>query len=1018
MRRAARLTLALVLLGPGPSWAAAVSVGRAVVPPAVRAAPVPGLRLEITAPSGRLSVSLPAAPALAPSPAPAPAVAPSAPSAPSAAPVPAAAAAAPLSPALPAPSALAAAPLSPAAGLSAANDAPVPPGPGKDRAALRRLSAPAPFEAPATGDDAGQREFARRLFDFKLGRESAADLDLPPALRRAASLFRDGPKAAAASAPRAGESGSEPVSPLASIRREPPPPPVDDGGGAGYAAREIRFNGQTLPSVAFRPNVPVEALIVKAIDASRESLKIALYEFNSRAILKALQAARKRGVKVQVVLDYRAVFPHNEPGQDYKRRRSEQIWALVRDGFDLRVRRTPTEYGINHNKFLVADGKLAEFGSYNWSYTSEMSHYENIVFSDEAERVKALEGYWQYLYDGGVELDRARTHPWPSAVEPPAAATKLIEFNGVRLPAWVFTPGDRLEDWLVAGIDAARTSIDYAMFSPRSTRVIEALVRAHRRGVKVRAVIDESQSKVDYFKPFADHLAFHGIEVKTLAGPNGEDSDFPLAEKTHHKFMVLDGRLVETGSANHTKRASIDNYENAHYLDDATDAAAFQFVFKHLFGVAKPYPAPERAQLPTDEQLAEDILNPPAKPPLPPAPPEPELPPARVVNFNGRAYPSVAFRPYDPVVPHLVAAIGSAKKSVKIAIYQFEQQEVLDALKAAKKRGVEVQVVLDRSHVYTTGTSHEGGPRKPRPMVVELVKSGFDLRLLRGQNRGIQHNKFLLVDELFLETGSYNYTKQSEDDHFESVAFTTEKGRVGLYRRYFRYLRENGEEVDFDKLEEILNRTEAGTGAEDAELEPEARRSADLERDSKFPRPPVDADAPVKLHGQRFPRVIFSPQGGIEEAVVRAIDAAQVSLEVAMFSFYSRPVAEAIKRALDRGVQARVLLDRSQSALAKLDDWLSYHGVDVRLLSGPDDERDPLYQKMHNKFLIVDGAMAEFGSFNYSPNAENNSFENSNFTDEPSDVARFVAYFNRMFQQAVKSRPPRREPKWKEDAQS
>ncbi len=898
-------------------------------------------------------------------------------------------------------------------------DAPAPGDAAVPKTALEHLAAPETFRAPAADASAAERrDHAARAFDFKLGREDVSAFGVPAAVRRAASLFTsDEAPARLAPAPlAAAPEAVEPagVEPLAAIKREAPPPPLDDGGGPGYATRDVAFNGQVFPSVAFRPNVAVDVLIAKAIDSAKTDVKIVLYEFSSRTILKALQAAKKRGVNVQVVLDYRAVFPHNEPGADYKRRRSEQIWALVRDGFDIRVARTATEYGINHNKFLVADGKLAEYGSYNWSYTSEMNHYENVAFTTEQDRVAGLAAYWKYLWDMGVPEAQAKAHAWPNALPAPPAATTFIDFNGAKLPAWLFTPGDKLEDTIVAALDAARASVDYAMFSPRSTRVTEALVRAHKRGVKVRALIDESQSKAEYFKPFVDYLAFHGVETKVLAGPNGENSDFPLAEKMHNKFMILDGKIVQTGSANHTKRASIDNFENAHFLNDATDVAAFAFVFKHMFGVARAYPAPARAEIPTDEQLEQDILNPPAKPPTPPQPEEPPLPAARVVTFNGRQYPSRAFRPYDPVVSHIVAAIGSAKKSVKIAIYQFDQREVLDALQDAKKRGVEVQVVLDRSHVYTTGTSHEGGPRKPRPMIVELVKSGFDLLLAKGQRSGIQHNKFVVVDDLFLETGSYNFTKQSEDDHFESVLFTMEKGRVGLYRRYFNYLRENGEEVDFDKLEEILNRTEAVP--EEGDVEPEAARRAEGERESKFPPPPTDASTPVRLHAESFPRAIFSPQGGIEEAVIRAIDAAQVSLEVAMFSFYSRPVAEAIKRAFDRGVKTAVILDRSQTALSKIDDWLAWHDVDVRLLSGPDDERDPLYQKMHNKFMIVDGRMVEMGSFNYSPNAEANSFENANFLDDASDVAGFVAYFQRMLRLAVKARKPRREPTWKEPA--
>ncbi len=1007
MRSAARLLSALVLLAPGPSWAAVVSTVKPV--PAVSVGAVPQPAVGLIRPAS-LSLTSPVA-GLTPAPLTAPANAPAAPNVAAAPPA--------LLPASALPAALPSAVAAPAAALTAPNDAPSGAAP---KTALEHLAAPETIKAPEAGDSAGSRDYAARVFDIKLGREDAPSLGLSGALMRAASLFTP-PRAAVApllpaSAPAAETEESEGAGTLAGLKREAPRPPLDDGGGAGYQTNDVAFNGQTFPSVAFRPNVAVDALIVKAIDAAKDSLHIALYEFNSRSILKALQAAKKRGVDVKVVLDYRAVFPHNEPGAEYKRRRSEQIWALVRDGFDIRVSRTATEYGINHNKFLVADGKLAEFGSYNWSYTSEMNHYENVLFSADQKRVAALDSYWKYMWDMAVPEPQARGHAWPTTVAPPADADVFIDFNGTKLPAWLFTPGDKLEDAVVAGIDAARTSVDYAMFSPRSTRIAEALVRAHERGVAVRALIDESQSKAEYFKPFVDYLAYKGVAVKVLAGPNGENSDFPLAEKMHNKFMILDGRVVETGSANHTKRASIDNYENAHFLDDKVDVAAFAYVFKHMFGVAKAFPAPAApVTLPTDEQLREDILNPPAKPPVEPPPAEPPLPAARTFSFRGRAYPAVAFRPYDPVVSHIVAAIGAAKKTVKIAIYQFDQREVLDALQDAKKRGVDVQVVLDRSHVYTTGTSHEGGPRKPRPMVVELVKSGFDMILVHGQNRGIQHNKFVIVDDQFLETGSYNFTRQSEDDHYESVLFTMEKGRVGLYRRYFTYLRDNGAEVDFDKFEEILNRTEAVPESED--FEPEAARDgAEGGRKSKFPPPPTDAEESVKLYGESFPRAMFSPQGGIEEAVIRAIDAAKVSVEVAMFSFYSRPIAEAIKRAHDRGVKTAVVLDRSQTALSKIDDWLAWHDVDVRLISGPDDDRDPLYQKMHNKYVVVDGLLTIMGSFNYSPNAENNSFENVNFLDDASDVSGFAAYFQRMLKRAVKARKPRREPTWKEDAQS
>jgi phosphatidylserine/phosphatidylglycerophosphate/cardiolipin synthase-like enzyme len=1010
MQATMRLCLALLLVTPGPAAAAVI------VTPAVG---VSGASAAAGASAASVT-SLPASPsslsALAPALAPALAALPgaplgAAPSALSAAALPALpAAAAGLAPAA------AAALAPPLAARAAASSAENPSAAASGAAAA---APPAAVRSPNANDEARGAQT-----DEAPSSENASDSAEDQSVR-SRSFFDQ--------AARYAHLGSETLAALpegalgilAAVHLPPSDVVGDDGGGTEYPRRDVKFNGKTFPSVAFRPNTPVEELLIAAIDSSKKSIKVALYEFSSRNVLQALQRAKRRGVAVQVILDYSNAFPENEPGAEYRRRRSEQIWGLVRDHFDVRILRGVSQFGINHNKFGVFDGKMAEFGSYNWSYTSEHSHYENANFSVEKPRVAALNGYYDYLWALAVPEAQARMHVWPETVpDPPADANPSVAFNGIKLPLYVFTPGDKLEDVLVSAIDAARTSVDYAMFSPRSAKVAQALKRAADRGLRVRAVIDESQSQSEYFKPFVDWLALNGVEVKTLSGPNGPESDFPMAEKMHNKFMILDGKLVETGSANHTKRASLDNYENTHFLDDATDAAGFNFHFKHLWAVSRPLETPAAASIPTDAQLREDILHPTLPPAPPPAPSPVELPAAPTLTFRGRVYPTSAFRPYEPVAEHVAAAIDAAQKTVRISIYQFEQQSVLDALLRAKKRGVKVEVVLDRSHVYVTGTSHEGGPRKPRPMIVELVKSGFDLLLLKGQGSGIMHNKFVIVDDTLLEGGSYNYTDQSENDHFENVYFTLEKERVALYLRYYKYMRDQAEPVDMDKLEEILNRTEDASldsGAEAAaEASPEgvdaeaSKRHPDPDgRTSKFPAPPKDEGTPISFNGAHFPRAIFSPQGGIEDALIRAVEATKETIDIAMFSFFSKRIAEALLAAKNRGVKVRLVLDKSQASLSSLDDWFAWHDFDMRVIVGPDDTRDPLYQKMHNKYGVFDGKLVETGSFNYSPNAEKNSFENSNWFDVPAIAARYTAFFERMFLQGNKPRKPKREPKWK-----
>lgn len=971
MRRTWRLSLALILAGPGPVFAQVVAPSQIRL--ATPLAPAFGASAaSVSAPSS-LAPGL-SAPSLTPSSlAPSPSVAPS----PAAAAIPAIAAI----PALPAAAIAPARALAAAKVPSAAAKADGAPG-DAPKTALDGLKTELEGPKPADGDLAGGREHAARSFEAKLGVMSY----VPAAL----TAFTEGA-----------------FHPLAKIKTPPPAQAGDDGGGP-TKSRKVEFNGEKFPSVAFRPNEPVESHIVRAIETAKESIQISLYEFTSRGILKALLAAKKRGVKVEVILCDTSVNPRNEPDADYKRYRSEQIWALIRNQVDVTVVGRPTKYGINHHKFAVFDGKMAEFGSYNWTYTSEKNHYENVLFSADADRVKAYQEAWKHLRAMSVSVAESVTKEWPLEVPaPPSDALKRVKFNGTSLPAWIFNPGELFEDSIAAAIDASKVSVDAAAFVMESRKIVDALERALKRGVKVRVIGDKSQAQYDHVQLFLGFLQRRGAQVRLLGGPNGEESDYPLAEKMHNKYFIFDGKLVETGSGNATKNAGVNNFENGNFLDDKTDVAAFAMTYQHMFDIAETAPAYPEGELPTDERMRENALQP-RGPPAPPDPSHDPLPAARRVAFNGVDFPSSAIRPHEPVEAEIVKAIDSASKTLRLAIYELNMQGVWDALQRAKKRGIKIQVVLDRSHVYTTGYEDDGTPRRPKQMVVDLLKdSGFDVLLLKGRLGGIMHNKFIVADEGLVQFGSYNYTHQSEEDHYENVFFSIEKARVKGYIKYFEYMRGLGEEADMDKVEEILARSEA--------LEPEADDAEPEAAGTKKPLPPdppQETETPINLNGERFPIHMFSPNSGIEQALIRAIEASKATVEIAMFSFFSQPIAEALLRAKDRGVKVRIVMDKSQTGTSKLDEWFAWHGFDLRLISGPDRSRDPRYQKMHNKFALFDGVMLESGSFNYSSRAETLSFENANFFDDANEIARYAAAFLQMFERGTAPKAPRREPKF------
>jgi phosphatidylserine/phosphatidylglycerophosphate/cardiolipin synthase-like enzyme len=124
-----------------------------------------------------------------------------------------------------------------------------------------------------------------------------------------------------------------------------------------------------------------------------------------------------------------------------------------------------------------------------------------------------------------------------------------------------FSPVGDAEALVLKVIGRARESIHLAAYSFTSRPVAEALVAAHRRGVAVQAVLDESQESGKYTG--ATFLVHAGIAVRI-------DRRHAIM---HNKYLVVDGRHVETGSFNFTRAAAQKNAENVLVLWNNPQAA-------------------------------------------------------------------------------------------------------------------------------------------------------------------------------------------------------------------------------------------------------------------------------------------------------------------------------------------------------------------------------------------------------------------------------------------------------------
>lgn len=140
----------------------------------------------------------------------------------------------------------------------------------------------------------------------------------------------------------------------------------------------------------------------------------------------------------------------------------------------------------------------------------------------------------------------------------------------------------------------------------------------------------------------------------------------------------------------------------------------------------------------------------------------------------------------------------------------------------------------------------------------------------------------------------------------------------------------------------------------------------------------------------------FSPGLTAEQVILLAIKEATKSIDIAAYSFTSKPIALAIINAQDRGISVRVIADKKSNSSNKHTaiTYLINHHIHVKL--------NNKYTIMHNKFMIVDKFSVETGSFNYTKSAVFNNAENVIYLRNRPDIAeKYTLEFNRLWSEAV-----------------
>lgn len=129
----------------------------------------------------------------------------------------------------------------------------------------------------------------------------------------------------------------------------------------------------------------------------------------------------------------------------------------------------------------------------------------------------------------------------------------------------------------------------------------------------------------------------------------------------------------------------------------------------------------------------------------------------------------VLFSPDGGCEDRIVEEIDKAQKVIRVQMYFFTSKPIADALLEARKRGVKVEVILDKSQEKMT----YGRFRVLRRAGVSVYFDG---------EHATANNKIVLIDRRTVITGSYNFTKAAEERNAENVLII--KGEEDVLDRY------------------------------------------------------------------------------------------------------------------------------------------------------------------------------------------------------------------------------------------
>ncbi len=281
-------------------------------------------------------------------------------------------------------------------------------------------------------------------------------------------------------------------------------------------------------------------------------------------------------------------------------------------------------------------------------------------------------------------------------------------------------------------INQSKQSIDIALYGWESIPEIRnAILNAKSRGVKIRLVYDTSSNQ--YYS-----------DIKSIISLADETSTDTPKIIMHNKFIIFDNSKVITGSMNFARTGFAGfNSDCVIFLDSKEIAELYKEEFTQM--------------LSGKFHNEKSNVN-------------------HKIVILGSAKVTPLFSPKDKIITNsILPLINNAKQYIYIPAFLITHDELSSSLISAKKRGVNIKIIIDATNTYTA-----------RSKVKMLRSAGIPLKI--ENFAGKLHSKSIIIDDKYIIAGSMNFSKSGENKNDENALIIEDERLARYYKGFFEYL--------------------------------------------------------------------------------------------------------------------------------------------------------------------------------------------------------------------------------------